>query len=463
MQQQTTSSHKRERLALGNESPFQTYLYEINAVPLLSAVQEKELARQIQTGNTEAKEHLTRANLRLVVNIARQYINRGLSLEDLIQEGNSGLLRAVEKFSPNAGRFSTYATYWIKQSIKRALTDQTPTVRIPAYMVELLNEWDTAMRSLPARSTSQIIANKVFENRISKRQNELQEALTLLAESTVELPQGKRKKLEKRVLQLEKQLSPAGQEKLVLNEKKIKSILAAQKIRLANNQSVSESSSGLDTSPLTYVASSDNNGNSLVENAEYINLIHSIIDALDDREKKVLAGRFPLDGTKKKTLKNLGEELGVTRERVRQIEQAIIRKLKTGIENKEQPILQQDHQELLDRIDELWHVLDENQEYAIRHYFNLEPVQHSNRDIALELDIPIADVAHYTATALVLLYSAKNEIDTRIRSCTFGSDCDTELNTTGTLNQLLELPEPENTFDSVEMRAVRFFPATSDQ
>ena len=137
--------------------------------------------------------------------------------------------------------------------------------------------------------------------------------------------------------------------------------------------------------------------------------------------------------------------------------------MKTGIENREQPILQQNHQELIDHIDELWHVLDENQQYVIRHYFNLEPEHHSTQEIALELDIPIAEVAHYTAATLILLYTAKKEIDTRLSTGNLGSDCDTDLNFTHTKNQLFELPEAENTFDSVEIRTKKFLTSTSDQ
>ena len=123
------------------QTPLETYLREINETALLTADEEKELARAIAKGDVRARDRMVRANLRLVVNIARGYSGKGLGLQDLIEEGNLGLLRAVEGFDPTMGtRFSTYASYWIKQSIKRALINSAKTIRIPAYMVELLNK-----------------------------------------------------------------------------------------------------------------------------------------------------------------------------------------------------------------------------------------------------------------------------------------------------------------------------------
>src|SRR5215467_13496104 len=127
------------------QSPLETYLREINETPLLNAEEEKQLAYRIADGDTEARDRMVRANLRLVVNIARSYTGKGLPLQDLIEEGNLGLLRAVEGFDPTMNtRFSTYASYWIKQSIKRALVNTAKTIRIPAYMVELLAKWRRA-------------------------------------------------------------------------------------------------------------------------------------------------------------------------------------------------------------------------------------------------------------------------------------------------------------------------------
>src|ERR1700726_4609231 len=131
------------------QSPLESYLSEINETPLLSADEEKILARRIEEGDSEARDRMVRANLRLVVNIARSYTGKGLGLQDLIEEGNLGLLRAVEGFDFRMNtRFSTYASYWIKQSIKRALVNTAKTIRIPAYMVELLAKWRRASSKL---------------------------------------------------------------------------------------------------------------------------------------------------------------------------------------------------------------------------------------------------------------------------------------------------------------------------
>src|SRR4051794_34466579 len=131
------------------QSPLETYLREINETPLLNADEEKKLAYRIEDGDSEARDQMVRANLRLVVNIARSYTGKGLGLQDLIEEGNLGLLRAVEGFDPSMNtRFSTYASYWIKQSIKRALVNTAKTIRIPAYMVELLAKWRRATAKL---------------------------------------------------------------------------------------------------------------------------------------------------------------------------------------------------------------------------------------------------------------------------------------------------------------------------
>src|ERR1043165_8603602 len=127
------------------QTPLETYLREINETALLSAADEQELAHGMANGDVRARDRMVRGNLRLVVNIARGYTGKGLGLQDLIEEGNLGLLRAVEGFDPNMGtRFSTYASYWIKQSIKRALINSAKTIRIPAYMVELLSKWRRA-------------------------------------------------------------------------------------------------------------------------------------------------------------------------------------------------------------------------------------------------------------------------------------------------------------------------------
>src|ERR1700730_12090808 len=139
----------RRKSSAAVQTPLETYLREINETSLLTARDEQELATAIGLGDTQARDRMVRANLRLVVNIARGYTGKGLGLQDLIEEGNLGLLRAVEGFDPAMGtRVSTYASYWIKQSIKRALVNTAKTIRIPAYMVELLAKWRRATAKL---------------------------------------------------------------------------------------------------------------------------------------------------------------------------------------------------------------------------------------------------------------------------------------------------------------------------
>src|SRR5689334_7274994 len=143
------STTRKRKSSSAVQTPLETYLREINETALLTARDEKELATRIGQGDAQARDRMVRANLRLVVNIARGYSGKGLSLQDLIEEGNLGLLRAVEGFDPAMGtRFSTYASYWIKQSIKRALNNTGKTIRIPAYMVELLSKWRRATARL---------------------------------------------------------------------------------------------------------------------------------------------------------------------------------------------------------------------------------------------------------------------------------------------------------------------------
>src|SRR5215813_9921046 len=145
----SSTSPKKRKMTAAVQSPLETYLREINETALLNAAEERELATKIGQGDTRARDRMVRANLRLVVNIARGYSGKGLGLQDLIEEGNLGLLRAVEGFDPAMGtRFSTYASYWIKQSIKRALINTGKTIRIPAYMVELLSKWRRATARL---------------------------------------------------------------------------------------------------------------------------------------------------------------------------------------------------------------------------------------------------------------------------------------------------------------------------
>ena len=263
------------------QSPLETYLREINETALLTADEEKSLARKIAVGDTEARDQMVRANLRLVVNIARGYTGKGLALQDLIEEGNLGLLRAVEGFDPNMNtRFSTYASYWIKQSIKRALVNTAKTIRIPAYMVELLAKW--------RRATNQL---------------------------TDELGR-----------------PPTNEETarfMGLPKKKLNIIKKA--IRVYNSApQTDQTEAGWSIDEMLSDGRTKTPDTEMVENDDLRQVMH-LLDKMDPREATVLRMRFGLKDEEPKTLKEIGESLGLTRERVRQIESEALAKLSEAL------------------------------------------------------------------------------------------------------------------------------------
>ncbi|MBA2227748.1 MAG: RNA polymerase sigma factor RpoD/SigA [Thermogemmata sp.] len=259
------------------QSPLETYLREINSTALLSAEEEKELARRISQGDIEARDQMVRANLRLVVNIARSYVGKGLSLQDLIEEGNLGLLRAVEGFDPNMNtRFSTYASYWIKQSIKRALVNTAKTIRIPAYMMELLAKWRRATNHLQDElgrpPTHEEVAR--FMGLPRKKLNIIKKAIRVYNALPQPDPQDDGWSIEE-----------------ILTDSRSKT-------------------------PDTEMVETDD-----------LQTVMELLDKMDPREAAVLRMRFGLDDEEPKTLKEIGERLGLTRERVRQIENEALAKL----------------------------------------------------------------------------------------------------------------------------------------
>ena len=264
------------------QSPLETYLREINETKLLSAAEEQELAIAIGKGDIEARDRMVRANLRLVVNIARGYTGKGLGLQDLIEEGNLGLLRAVEGFDPAMGtRFSTYASYWIKQSIKRALINTAKTIRIPAYMVELLSKW--------------------------------RRASTRLAEELGRTPTPEEIA---RVLGLPRKKLP----------------IIKKAIRIYNlTPQTDQSEAGWSLGEMLMDERARSPEEELVESDNLAHVMRQL-DIMDQREATVLRMRFGLADNEPRTLKEIGETLGLTRERVRQIETEALGKLSESLE-----------------------------------------------------------------------------------------------------------------------------------
>jgi RNA polymerase primary sigma factor len=284
-----TSTSKKRKSGSAVQTPLETYLREINETPLLDAKQERELATRIGQGDTRARDQMVRANLRLVVNIARGYSGKGLGLQDLIEEGNLGLLRAVEGFDPAMGtRFSTYASYWIKQSIKRALINTGKTIRIPAYMVELLSKW----RRATARLTEELGRTPTPEE---------------IA----------------RVLGLAK--------------KKLPIIKKAIKIYNATPQT-DQSEAGWTLGDMVMDERQLTPDDALVE-SDCLHHVMDMLTTMDQREATVLRMRFGLDSNEPRTLKEIGEQLGLTRERVRQIETEALNKMAGSLEDpRERPL-----------------------------------------------------------------------------------------------------------------------------
>jgi RNA polymerase primary sigma factor len=258
--------------------PVRMYLKEIGRVPLLSAEEEIELAKRIEQGDEEAKRRLTEANLRLVVSIAKRYVGRGMLFLDLIQEGNMGLIKAVEKFDYRKGyKFSTYATWWIRQAITRAIADQARTIRIPVHMVETINKLIRVQRQL------------LQDLGREPSPEEIAEEMDLTPEKVREIL-----KIAQEPVSLE---TPIGEE---------------------------------DDSHLGDFIE-DQDATSPSEHAAYELLkeqLEDVLDTLTDREENVLRLRFGLDDGRTRTLEEVGKVFGVTRERIRQIEAKALRKLR---------------------------------------------------------------------------------------------------------------------------------------
>ena len=260
------------------DDPVRMYLKEIGQVPLLSAEEEQELARRVAEGDQSAKNKLTEANLRLVVSIAKKYAGRGLHILDLIQEGNTGLIRAVDKFDYTKGnKFSTYATWWIRQAITRAIADQARTIRVPVHMVEVINKATRCNRKL------------VQELGREPTLEEIADELNLPIEKIIEA-----NRTAADTLSLD---TPVGDEE--------------------------------DTTIGSFVEDDNTPGPAdATSNALLAEALGEILNTLTDREADVLRLRFGMYDGKTHTLEEVGQIFGVTRERIRQIENKAIRKLR---------------------------------------------------------------------------------------------------------------------------------------
>ncbi len=260
------------------DDPVKMYLKEIGKVPLLSSNEENDLAQQIITGDPEAKHRLTEANLRLVVSIAKKYVGRGMPFLDLIQEGNMGLIKAVDKFDPTKGyKFSTYATWWIKQAITRAISDKSRIIRLPVHMAETINRLIRESR----RMLQELGRDPTTE--------ELAKELNMSHEKVREIM-----KIAQEPVSLE---TPIGSE----DESHLEDFIP------------------------------DEDAPAPAEAASYMLLrdqLNDVIDSLNSREARVLKLRFGLEDGRARTLEEVGQEFDVTRERIRQIEAKALRKLR---------------------------------------------------------------------------------------------------------------------------------------
>ena len=260
------------------DDPVRMYLKEIGKIPLLSSEDEIELAKEMELGNEEAQKRLAEANLRLVVSIAKRYVGRGMQFLDLIQEGNLGLIKAVEKFDYRKGyKFSTYATWWIRQAITRAIADQARTIRIPVHMVETINRLVRTSRQL-----LQELGREPTMEEIGKR-------VDMPAERVAEIM-----KMSQEPVSLE---TPVGEEE--------------------------------DSHPGDFI---QDDHVTVPQDAAAYTLLHEqlmeVLGTLTEREQKVLRLRFGLDDGRPRTLEEVGKQFHVTRERIRQIEAKALRKLR---------------------------------------------------------------------------------------------------------------------------------------
>jgi RNA polymerase primary sigma factor len=268
-----------------SDDSVRLYLREIGKIPLLSNEEELALAQKVKAGDKRAKDHMAEANMRLVVSIAKRYVGRGLDLLDLIQEGNTGLLRAVEKFDPDKGfKFSTYATWWIRQAITRAIADQARTIRIPVHMVETINKLLRTHR----RMTQELNREPTNDELAKEMEMEVDKV--------------------EHIMKIKQDISSLD---AAVRDDEEDSVLG-DFIEDEDTESPEEAAT-----------------NQLLREQ-----VNDVLEALSEREQKILRLRFGLDDGKTHTLEEVGKEFGVTRERIRQIEAKALAKLRKSKESK---------------------------------------------------------------------------------------------------------------------------------
>ena len=271
-----------------DSSSLKLYLREISKTPLLTAAEEVALAERIQKGDAEARSHMIRANLRLVVKIAQDYANYGMPVMDLISEGNIGLMKAVERFDPEkGGKLSTYAAWWIKQSIKRALANQSKTIRLPVHIVDKIAK----MRRIAALLT-EALGREPTDEELAEEVGLPYRKLTLLRQASY------------RPTSLDAPLNEGEATEfgeIISDERAV--------------------------SPLDMLSDKNLHGE-----------LDSLLAVLDERERRIIDDRFGLSGRKAMTLEEVGREFGVTRERIRQLQNSSLTKMRKALRKREKPL-----------------------------------------------------------------------------------------------------------------------------
>jgi len=269
---------------------IRTYLKEIRHIPLLTAKEEIELSRRVKKGDKAARERMIRSNLRLVINLAKRYGHLGIPLMDLIEEGNMGLMKAVEKFNPRKGyRFSTYAAWWIRQSITRSIPEQGKMIRVPVYVNELMAKWKKTSERL-SQKLRRLPSDEEIAKKMRLSRHKAEQMVTWLSTKTSSLE------------------APIGEE----GENEVMDLVEDQRAVQPDEE---------------------------LERFLEKERIGGLLDVMSDREKQVLDMRFGLIDGKTHTLAEVARKLGVSRERVRQIEEAALKKLRKFVQQQEKSTL----------------------------------------------------------------------------------------------------------------------------